>query len=237
MIDRRPAVIAQCGSADDVGRGDRASRRDAGSRGRRPQRRAQRRRRRRSTEGGLVIDLRRMNAVEVDPDAQHRDRSAAARPGATSTAPRSRTGWPRPAAGSRPPASPGSRSAAARAGSSASSASPATTCCRSTLVTADGRDGDARASDENPELFWALHGGGGNFGVATVVRRSGCTRCPRSPRRCCSGRPTRARGRARLPRLIDGDAPDELGGGVALRHRTARGVRARACCRASWSPA
>ena len=35
------------------------------------------------------------------------------------------------------------------------------------LVTADGAHGRAPASDENPELFWALHGGGGNFGVAT----------------------------------------------------------------------
>ncbi|MFY9916127.1 MAG: FAD-binding oxidoreductase [Nocardioidaceae bacterium] len=34
------------------------------------------------------------------------------------------------------------------------------------LVTADGREVRADAN-HNPELFWALHGGGGNFGVAT----------------------------------------------------------------------
>ncbi|MER6125124.1 FAD-binding oxidoreductase [Streptomyces sp. NPDC001795] len=36
------------------------------------------------------------------------------------------------------------------------------------LVTADGTPLLATA-EENPELFWALHGGGGNFGVATAL--------------------------------------------------------------------
>ncbi|WP_030162934.1 FAD-binding oxidoreductase [Streptomyces sp. NRRL S-244] len=36
------------------------------------------------------------------------------------------------------------------------------------LVTADGSTLTATAED-NPELFWALHGGGGNFGVATSI--------------------------------------------------------------------
>src|SRR5512144_1112512 len=35
------------------------------------------------------------------------------------------------------------------------------------LVTADGREIRADA-DQHTELFWALHGGGGNFGVATA---------------------------------------------------------------------
>jgi FAD/FMN-containing dehydrogenase len=60
------------------------------------------------------------------------------------------------------------------------------------LVTADGHLVTASA-DEHPELFWALRGGGGNFGVATSFRFLTCSTIASRPR----GRPG-ARG-SRLP--------------------------------------
>ena len=79
------------------------------------------------------------------------------------------------------------------------------------VVTADGRTLVA-SETENEDLFWALRGGGGNFGVVDVVR------VPAAPGQGHLRRPDvlRARGRARpccaFYREFIADAPEEFGG-------------------------
>jgi FAD/FMN-containing dehydrogenase len=163
MIDKRPAVIAKCENIDDIARAIRLGRElelevavrcgghsVAGTA---------------LTDGGIVIDLRRMNTVTVDSEARTaivtggaimRDFDQMIQPyGLASTGGRVST--------------TGVGGLILGGGAGWLDRKFGLMCdnlLAVELVTADGEHLRA-ADDENPELFWALHGGGGNFGVAT----------------------------------------------------------------------
>jgi FAD/FMN-containing dehydrogenase len=165
MIEKQPAAIAQCAGGEDVREALAFARENglevavrggghsvAGAC---------------LSDGGLTIDLRRMNAVTVDPAA----RTATAAGGAT---------WGDFDAACQPHglATTGGRvSTTGVAGLSLGGGSgwlerkyglACDNLLSVELIDADGNS--VRASeDENPELFWALHGGGGNFGIATEL--------------------------------------------------------------------
>src|SRR5215207_6880090 len=164
MIDRRPAVIAQCASADDVAAAVRFGRETgmptavrsgghsvAGMS---------------TVDDGLVVDVRNMKAIEVDPA----DRKVRCGAGVT---------WGELDAATQEHglATTGGRvSTTGVAGFTLGGGSgwlermyglACDNLIAVELVTAAGER--VRASDgENQDLFWALHGGGGNFGVATA---------------------------------------------------------------------
>ncbi|UUU34956.1 FAD-binding oxidoreductase [Streptomyces sp. CA-210063] len=165
MIDRRPAVIAQCVDGADVVRSVRFARdldlriavRGGGH----------------SVAGmalndnGLVIDLRRMHAVTVHPGSMsvrveggatmsHLDRATEPHRLATTGGRASTTGVGGFVLGG------GSGWLDRVFGLAVDN------LLGVELVTADGQAVRA-SSEENPDLFWALHGGGGNFGVATAL--------------------------------------------------------------------
>ena len=210
MIERRPALIAQCASVEDV-RTALAFAKEQGlevairSGGHSVAGAS-------LTDGGLVIDMRRLNAVSVDPEA----RTATVGGGAT---------WADVDRACQPHGlfTVGGRvSTTGVAGLTLGGGSgwlerlhglACDSLLSVDLIAADGRL--VRASeDENPELFWALHGGGGNFGVAVELKFAlhelaattlGLLMWPA------------ARGPeiVRIYRdLIDAGAPDQLGGGV-----------------------
>lgn len=163
MIDRRPAVIAQCADAAEVAEAlayagtnnlDVAVRAGGHSVAGMS-----------TNDDGLVVDVRPMKSIAVDPD----NRTVTVGAGVT---------WGEfdRATQEHGLASTGGRASTTGVagftlggGSGWLERSYGFACdnlLSVDLVTAAGERVTASA-EENPELFWALHGGGGNFGVAT----------------------------------------------------------------------
>jgi FAD/FMN-containing dehydrogenase len=162
-FDRRPAAIIRCREADDVKaavdfarrRGLRLAVKGGGHSNAGHS----------TIEDGLLIDLSLMKGVEVDPHSK----TARVQPGV-------KWGEFNPVAEKHGLATPGGTvSTVGVSGFTLGGGGGYLTrkygmavdnLLSAEVVTADGRL--VRASDdENPELFWALRGGGGNFGVVT----------------------------------------------------------------------
>jgi FAD/FMN-containing dehydrogenase len=209
MIERRPAVIAQCESADDIASAlafARQSELEVSVRGGGHSVSGAC-----LTDGGLVIDLRRMNRVTVDPDA----RTATAQGGATwSDFDRACQPHNLVATGGRV-SSTGVAGLTLGGGSGWVERKFGMACdnlLSVELLTADGRTVTA-SEDENPELFWALHGAGGNFGIATQLTFR-LHQLPAFTAALLIWPPDAGREVTRTYRDFMADAPDELGGGV-----------------------
>ena len=121
-----------------------------------------------TVDGGLVIDMRRMSAMTIDPER----RTAWVQPGLTWGAYAERANQYGLATSAGDTASVGVGGLTLGGGIGWMVRKHGLTIdnlLSAELVTADGRLVRASA-EEHPDLFWALRGGGGNFGVATAFQ-------------------------------------------------------------------
>ena len=117
-------------------------------------------------DAGICVDLRGMTAIDVDPEARTVRAEAGLRWGPLDAATQEHG---LAVTGGRA-SDTGLAGLVLGSGSGWLERKFGLTCdslFRAELVTADGRQVVASA-DENPELFWGLRGGGGNFGVVTA---------------------------------------------------------------------
>ena len=166
MIDKRPRMIAACETPADVRAALDRAREDglevavrSGGHSVAGQS---------TNDDGLVIDVRRHEGRRDRPGSATGPRRGWVHLGRSSTRPPRSTDWPRPAAGSPPPVSPGSPSEAAPGWLERKHGLACDNLLAVELVTADGRE--IRADEtQHQDLLWASKGGGGNFGVVTAL--------------------------------------------------------------------
>ncbi|MFL5779838.1 MAG: FAD-binding oxidoreductase [Thermoleophilaceae bacterium] len=212
MFDRRPALIARCSSVADVQAAVSFARdndltvavrgggHSASGHG--------------TCDDGVVIDLAGMKAIDVDPVAQ----TARAEGGVT---------WGEFDAATQEhnlAVTGGRFSTTGIAGLTLGSGSgwlerkcglTADNLLSVDMVTADGAAISVSA-DENPELFWGIRGGGGNFGVVTSFTYRLHDVGPLVYGGLMAAPPERAAETLRFLREWFEDAPEDLGGAMAL---------------------
>jgi FAD/FMN-containing dehydrogenase len=164
-FDRRPALIVRCGSADDIARAlEFAQRHDlpVAVRGGGHNRAGLS-----ICDGGVVIDLGAMSQIVVNSDTRVARAEAGALTVHLDTATQ-RHGLATTLAGCP---TVGIAGLTLGGGEGPLMSKYGTACdnlISARLVTVDGRQIEA-SETSNADLFWAIRGGGGNFGIATVL--------------------------------------------------------------------
>ena len=165
-FDRRPAAIVRVADASDVSRTVNLARETGAELAVRSG--GHSRAGFGTSEGGILLDLSEMNAVEIDPES----RTAWAQTGVTAGDYTKAAGKHGLATGLGDTASVGVGGITLGGGIGFLVRKHGLTIddvLGAEVVTADGELLEVD-QDTHPELFWALRGGGGNFGVATRLR-------------------------------------------------------------------